>query len=136
MFGESLHRVGKKADGRVRQYRLRPCHQTQWHAYADQILPLLIARDTEVLRAPGTVFERERNALTAKVKEASGHLIAAQYGANAQSQTNRSRIVGYDTAVLGDMELLVSEMEEVVKSAAHRMHCGKQVVLVPRAVCQ
>jgi hypothetical protein len=109
----------------------------QWETYAGQMLPLLVARDTEVLVARRAVFDRERADLAAQVKKANGHLIATQYnGAASRSETNRARIVGYDTQVVGDIELLVNKMEEIVKLAAIRTNCGKQVVLVPGAVCQ
>jgi hypothetical protein len=109
---------------------------SQWEAYAAQMMPLLNALDTEVLAARRTVFDRERAELASIVSKANGHLIATQYGAASGSEVNRSRIVGYDTQVVGDIELLVSKMEEIVKLAAYRTNCGKQVVLVPGAVCQ
>jgi hypothetical protein len=109
---------------------------SQWEAYAAQMMPLLTALDTEVLAARRTVFDRERAELASIVSKANGHLIATQYGAASGSEVNRSRIVGYDTQVVGDIELLVSKMEEIVKLAAYRTNCGKQVVLVPGAVCK
>lgn len=53
----------------------------------------------------------------------------------AGSQANQTRIVGCDAQVIGDIELMLSTLDEVVKSAAIRTNCGKQVILVPGAVC-
>jgi hypothetical protein len=108
----------------------------QWNAYADRMLPLLVARDTEVLLARKAVFDQERGAQLAGIKQANQHLLATKYGEAAQAQLHRSRIVGYDTTALGEIELLVTKLEGIVKEAAIRSNCGKQVVMVPQAVCQ
>lgn len=109
--------------------------QAAWDAYASKMLPLLTARDTEVLLARRSVFDRERAAQANDIKTANGHLLATQYGAGAQAQLHRGQITGYDASVLGEIELLATKVEDIVKQAAIRTNCGKQVVLVPLAVC-
>src|SRR5262249_44590513 len=83
--------------------------QSAWDAYAGKMMPLLVARDTEVLLARRAVFERERAAQAGDIKAANGHLVATQYGAGAQAQIHRSQIMGYDAGAIGEIELLATK---------------------------
>jgi hypothetical protein len=110
--------------------------QAQWDAYAGQMLPLMVARDTELLRIRRAALQRHRAALADEIKVADKHLVASQYGALSQSQVNQMKIVGYDGAAMGEITLLIDRITDSVKTAAAVTHCGKQIVLAPRAVCQ
>lgn len=115
------------------------CHagcQAQWDAYAEKILPLMIARDTEVLRIRRTALQRQRAAVTEEIKAADKHLTAAQFGALSQSQMNQRKIAAYDGAAIGEISQLIDRNTDSVKSAAATTQCGKQIVLAPRAVCR
>jgi hypothetical protein len=107
-----------------------------WNAYAAKVLPLMIARDTEILKVRGAALKREKASIAETVRTADRHLLATQFGAASQSQANQSRIIGYDAAVLGDILLILDRLEESVRSASIVTNCGSQVVKVPQAVCQ
>lgn len=107
-----------------------------WNAYAAKVLPLMIARDTEILKVRGAALKREKAAIAADIRTADRHLLATQFGAASRSQVNQSRIIGYDGAALGEIILILDRLEQSVRSAAIVTNCGPQVVKVPQAVCQ
>ncbi len=113
-----------------------PACNAAWNAYADRMLPLLVARDTEILVSQGAVFEQERTAAGAAIRAANKHLLTTSYGAASDSQAHRTNIIGYDGAALAEIELLLDRQEEIVRQAGHRTNCGKQIVMVPLAACQ
>jgi hypothetical protein len=110
--------------------------QAQWDAYAAKVLPLMIARDNEILKIRRAALLRERSSIAADIKTADGHLVATRYGAASQSQANQSRIRSYDAAALGAIMQIVYQLEDSARSAAVVTHCGDQVVKVPGAVCR
>ena len=110
--------------------------QAQWEAYAAKTLPLMIARDTEVLRIRRAALQRQRAAVTDEIKTADKHLAASQFGALSQSQVNQMKIVAYDGAAIAEISQLVDRIGDSVKSAAVVAQCGKQIVLAPGAVCR
>ncbi|HEV7716327.1 MAG TPA: hypothetical protein VGO53_12065, partial [Steroidobacteraceae bacterium] len=69
--------------------------QAQWDAYASKMLPLMVARDTEILDVRRAALQRQRAGALEGVKAADKNLLAAQYGAASQSQANKLRIMGY-----------------------------------------
>jgi hypothetical protein len=110
--------------------------RAQWDAYAAKTLPLMIARDTEVLRIRRAALQRQRAAVTEEIKTADKHLVASQFGALSQSQVNQMKIVAYDGAAITEISQLVDRIVDSVKSAAVVVQCGKQIVLAPGAVCR
>ncbi|MGY4830945.1 hypothetical protein ACVNIS_20400 [Sphaerotilaceae bacterium SBD11-9] len=110
--------------------------RAQWDTYASQMLPLMVARDTEVLRIRRAAVQRQRASVADGLKTADQHLLATQYGALSQSQVNQGRLVTYDGAALGELQALITRITDSARSAAVVVHCGKQVVLVPGAVCR
>jgi hypothetical protein len=110
--------------------------QSQWEAYAGKMLPLMIARDTEVLRIRRGALQRQRAAVTDEIKTADKHLVASQFGALSQSQANQGRILAYDGAAIAEISQLIDRVSDSVKSAAVVAQCGKQIVLAPGAVCR
>ena len=109
--------------------------QAQWHAYAAQVLPLMIARESEILKARVAALRDLREAVAPGVGTADRLLIAAGYGATAKSSLSRQQISGYDASVVGDLQLLITHIEESTEQAAHVVRCGERAVLVPLAVC-
>ena len=107
-----------------------------WDAYAAKMVPLMVARDTQALKLRRDALQRERQALVPTMAQADKTLKAAQYGEKALSSTHMQRIVGYDAGMLGEIELLVTKTEEIARTASRSVHCGKQAVQVPGAVCQ
>jgi len=106
-----------------------------WDAYAAKMVPLMIVRDTQALKLRRDALQRERQALAPMIAQADKALKAAQYGEHALSHAHTQRIVGYDAGMLGEIGLLVTKTEEIARSASRSVHCGKQSVLVPGAVC-
>jgi hypothetical protein len=107
-----------------------------WDAYAARMVPLMVARDTQALKLRRDALHRERQALAPTVAQADKAIKAAQYGEKALSDAHTHRIVGYDVGMLGEVGLLVTKTEEIARIASRSVHCGKQAVQVPGAVCQ
>jgi hypothetical protein len=106
-----------------------------WDAYAAKMLPLMIARDTQALKLRRDALQRERQALVPMVAQADKALKAALYGEKALSDAHTHRIVGYDVGMLGEIDLLITKTEEIARTPSRSVHCGKQAVQVPGAVC-
>lgn len=109
--------------------------QGQWEAYAAKMLPLMINRETEILNIRRAAVQRQRAAVLAELKTADQHLLATGYGAASRSSVNQGFITAYDGAAIAEIQALWERTLEAAKAAAAIPHCGKQVVLVPRAVC-
>jgi hypothetical protein len=110
--------------------------RAQWEAYAAKVLPLMIARDTEVLRLQRAAVQRQKASVAADLKTADRHLVAAQYGAQSISQAHQASIAAYDGAALAEISQLVERITDSVRRAAVVTHCGPQIVLAPGAVCR
>ncbi len=110
--------------------------QAQWEAYAARMLPLMIARDTEVLRLRSATVLRMRAAALPDLQKADRHLQATGFGAQSRSSVHRGQIVAYDSAAVAEVQWLWDRVAESARQAVSTVHCGKQIVLVPRAVCQ
>jgi hypothetical protein len=98
--------------------------QAERARYAAAMMPLLLARDAEVLRVEAAALEEERTTLAAQVRSADQHLLAAQYGAVSQELGNPSHILYLDQTILNDIKVLATRLEEVAKRAAFVTHCG------------
>jgi hypothetical protein len=112
----------------------QPCH-ARWDAYADEALPLMLARQTEALQLRRAALRRLRAELAPAVETGDRQLAAAQYGAAARSQTYQLRIAGYDAALAGGIRLLADWSVEAARHAAALVHCGRQAVFAPGTVC-
>jgi hypothetical protein len=109
--------------------------QGAWESYAAKMVPLMIARDTEALKLRRDALHKERQALAPALAQADKTIKAAQYGEKALSHTHTQRIVGYDEGLIGEIGLMITKTEEIARSASRSVHCGKQAVQVPGAVC-
>jgi hypothetical protein len=69
------------------------------------------------------------------IAQADKLIKAAQYGEKALSDAHAHRIVGYDVGMLGEIGLLITKTEDLARTASRSVHCGKQAVQVPGAVC-
>lgn len=92
--------------------------------YEGAMMPLLLARDADVLRVEAAALEEERTALADEVRKAEPHLQAAQYGAASQELGNPHKIAALDRA--SDIKALAAKFEDVVKRAALVTHCGQK----------
>lgn len=110
--------------------------RAQWDAYASHTWPLMVARDTEILQLHRAAVQRQRAAVAEGMTLADRHLLATDHGAATQSEVNQQKIFGYDGAAIGEVRAIVERIVDSVKSAAAVANCGKQVVLVPGAMCQ
>lgn len=106
-----------------------------WDAYAAKMVPLMIARDTQALKLRREALHKESQALATTVAQADTLIKAAHHGEKALSDAHTQRIVGYDVGMLGEIGLLVTKTEELARTASRSVHCGKQAVQVPGAVC-
>jgi hypothetical protein len=103
----------------------------QWTAYANKLLPLMIARDNEILQVRRAAYLRARDQMSGAIQEANRHLAATQYGAAAQGDQNKLMILGYDQLVVSELEQLVAKLEETVHRAAIATNCGITAVTEP-----
>jgi len=102
--------------------------QAERARYVAAMMPLLQARDAEVLQVEAAALEEERTALAAEVRSADQHLLAAQYGAASQELGNPTHIAMLDGYIINDIRVLATRFEEVVKRAAFVTHCGAKVL--------
>jgi hypothetical protein len=77
-----------------------------------------LARDGEVLALRRSAFAQARENAEPLVREANTHLVTTKYGDLASSQHNRSLIQTLDGAALGEVEGLVTKLEEMATAAA------------------
>lgn len=109
--------------------------RAQWEAYAARMLPLMVARETEVLRLRTAALQKQRAWLAAELAPVDRHLAATAFGARSTSRVHREQIVAYDVSAVGEIQALHDRLAEAVRRAAVVVQCGKQAVLVPGAVC-
>jgi hypothetical protein len=137
IYAKGLPNVGQKKP--TMEYDNIGCDnacQAAWDGYASKVLPLMIARDTEILQVRRAALLREKAALADIVKTADRHMLATQFGALSQAAANQGRIHGYDGAVIGDIMIILERLERTALDAAIVTNCGPQTVKVPGAVCQ
>ncbi len=112
----------------------KPCH-ARWEAYADEALPLMLARETEALQVRRTALRRLRVELAPAVETGDRQLAAAGYGAAARSQTYQMRIAGYDAALADGIQWLADRSMDAARHAQALVRCGRQAVFAPGTVC-
>ncbi len=95
------------------------------------LMPLLRARDAELLQVEAAALEEERKALAAQVRSGEAQLVAAQYGATAQEPGNPVRIASLDSTLVGEITQLAERYESVVRRAALAARCSEN----PAAGC-
>ena len=110
--------------------------RAQWQRYAERVLPLMLARDTAILRVRSAALQRQRMALADEMRAADRHLVAARYGAASLSPANQQAIVGYDSSALGELLAWMDRLTDTVTSAAAVARCGPQAVLAPGTLCR
>lgn len=113
----------------------QPC-RSRWEAYAKKMLPLMIARESEVLALRRAAVQRQRAALAPDIAAAERHLQATDFSLASTSQVNQGYIVAYDGAVVAEIQALLDRTLEALQHAAVVPHCGAQAVLVPLAACR
>lgn len=99
--------------------------------YTAAMMPLLRARDAEILQVEAAALEEERTALAPQVRLADGHLLAAQYGAASQELGHPAYIAHLDGVVAGEIGSLANRLESVAKRAALVAHCGDKLLSNP-----
>ncbi len=109
--------------------------RAQWEAYADRMLPLMLARETEALKLRGAAWQRQRAWVAAEIKPIHQHLAATGYGTQATSRVHREQILAYDQSAVGEVQALSERLQDAVRRAATVVRCGRQAVLVPGAAC-
>ncbi len=107
-----------------------------WETYAARMLPLMEARESEVLALRRAAVQRQRSTVAPDIATADRHLQATAFGLASTSQVHRDHIVGYDGAAMAEIQGLFDRTVEAVQRAALLPHCGKQAVLVPLAACR
>lgn len=89
-----------------------------WQAYESALATAQIARDGEVLALRRSAFTQAREDVAPFVREADTHLKATNYGDLSSSQHNKSLLQTLDGAALGEVEDLVTRLEEMAKTAS------------------
>ena len=109
--------------------------QAQWETYAARMLPLMVARETEVLKLRVAAVQKQRTWVASDIKPVDSHMVATAFGEKSTSRVHREQIVAYDISAVGEVQAVSERLLEAVRRAAVVVRCGKQAVLVPGAVC-
>ncbi len=112
----------------------KPC-QALWQAYAAKLLPLMLARENEILALHRSAVNRQRAGVAPDITTADRHLQATDFSVASTSLVNQRLIVGYDSAAVAEIQALLDRTVEAARRAAVLPHCGTQAVLVPQAAC-
>lgn len=110
--------------------------QALWQAYAARMLPVMLARENEILALHRAALNRQRAWLAPDITVADRHLQATEFGLASTSSVNQGFIVNYDSAAVAEIQSLLDRTVEAVQRAAVLPHCGTQAVLVPLTVCR
>jgi hypothetical protein len=109
------------------EYDSPGCEQAclaQWHAYGEKLWPLVLARETTTLDTWRTALQKDRASLSALLQEGDRLLAPTQYGAAAQSRTDRTWINGYYTGLLAEIERCLDETESTARRSATVVNAG------------
>lgn len=109
--------------------------QALWQTYAAKTLPLMLARETEILALHRSALSRHRAAVAPDIATADRHLQATDFSKASTSLVNQRVIVGYDSLAVAEIQGLLDRTVEAARRAAVLPHCGTQAVLVPQAIC-
>ncbi len=109
----------------------RPECVAERERYKAEMLPLLLARDFEVLQVEAAALEAERAALVERVRAADPQLRAARYGAASEELGNPMSILFLDQVVAGELQSFATKLAEVAKRAAFVTHCGQAYLTNP-----
>ncbi|MCE4556248.1 hypothetical protein [Pelomonas cellulosilytica] len=109
--------------------------QAQWQAYAARVLPLMVERETEILKLRAAALRQQRAWVAATIKPIDAHLSATAFGDKSTSRVHREQILAYDLSAVGEVEAVSDRLLDAVRHAAVVVRCDKQAVLVPGAVC-
>lgn len=109
--------------------------QGQWETYAARMLPLMVARETEVLKLRVAALQKQRAWVATELKPVDRHMTATGFGEKATSRVHREQILAYDISAVGEVQAVSERLLDTVRRAAIVVRCGKQAVLVPGAAC-
>ncbi len=109
--------------------------RAQWEAYADRMLPLMLARETEALKLRSAAWQKQRAWAAAELKPINQQLAATGYGTQSTSRVHREQILAYDQSAVGEVQALYERLVDTVGRAATVVRCGPQAVLVPGVAC-
>ena len=101
-----------------------------------QMLPLMIERDTQILRLRAQALQRHRAAVAEELKTAERHPQATLYAQLSGSKVYQNRLIDCDATAIGEVLHHIDRIAETVARAAVATHCGEQVILVPGAICR
>lgn len=110
--------------------------RARWEGYAAKVLPVMLARDNEILALRRAAVQRQRAAVAPDIATAERHLQATEFGLASTSQVNQGFIAAYDGAAIAEIQGLFDRTVDAVQRAAVVPHCGMQAVLVPLAACR
>lgn len=96
-----------------------------WEAYESALAAAQIARDGEVLALRRSAFAQARSDAAPFIREADTHLKATKYGDLSSSQHNKSLIQNLDGAALGEVEDLVTRLEDIARTASTTVRAHK-----------
>ncbi len=99
--------------------------RTQWKAYGLELWPLILDRETEILRKRREVLQRYKTFLAEEfMREGDTQLPATLYGALALNLDNRQILAGYHQGLLDEILGLIELTERAARQAAEVVHGG------------
>ncbi len=99
--------------------------RAQWKAYGLELWPLILDRETEILRKRREVLQRYKTFLAEEfMREGDKQLVATLYGALALNLDNRRILAGYHQGLLEEILGLIELTETAAGHAAKVVHGG------------
>lgn len=96
--------------------------------YIAAMMPLLNAREAEILTVETAALDEERAAVAEDVRKADQLLVAARYGVTSQELGNPVHIMALDQQTVGQIGALAAKFEEIVTRRAIVAHCGQKIL--------
>jgi hypothetical protein len=105
----------------------------QWKAYGKELWPLVLERETKILRQRRALLQRYKAFLAEEfMQEGETHLKATLFGQLALNPKNRTALVRYHRELLGEILSLIALTEQAAKRPAAVVHNGvKQTYEIP-----
>ncbi len=91
-------------------------------------MPLVIARETEILMVETAALREERAAVAAEVRKAEEMLKAAEYGALAEERGSPLNILMLDGNTVAQIRSLAVKLEDIARRAGHVGRCKSDPV--------
>lgn len=99
--------------------------RAQWKAYGLELWPLVLDRETEILRKRREILQRYKTFLAEEfMQEGDKQLVSTLYGKLALTSENRRILAGYHQGLLEEILGLIELTETAAREAAEVVHGG------------